>query len=383
MNFFNYHTFPSTSRHASDVAAQIFERKSAEHKSNVLENIYNKSSDDLWIESWLQQNNIYTAIPKLKRINVPLNAISIHNAKTSLRDCLLLLEKLSKVHSELEANVSTMSSIEWKQRTVEIGVLKDEFTKLMCKFDNPEVMRYLKTSVLTRKKKRQSHKKQKTLRRLQHTKELEDRNKLHKEIDHWLLSMHDELEKIKMEENMQKEADLVLSEVTKKKSDARKQLSLIIGLVKLRTVRENVAIQRGERPSLEDKKAFNITTEKLVKMWEASLKTYSTEEQGLKLMLEKNATEDSKAARLAKERKLVEEWKTVLFGSSHSISSTNPTYWALTAAERDMETFVAIRKSWDTFLVPPKNESGSKIPVGWVLPNFTPSQSWSQYLDWN
>lgn len=44
---------------------------------------------------------------------------------------------------------------------------------------------------------------------------------------------------------MQKDADLVLSEVTKKKSDARKHLSLISSLIKLRTVRENVSTQRG------------------------------------------------------------------------------------------------------------------------------------------
>lgn len=91
-----------------------------------------------------------------------------------------------------------------------------------------------------------------------------------------------------MEEAMQKDADSVLSEVTKKKSDARKQLSLIGALVKLRTVRDNVANHRGEKPSLEDKRAFSVTTEKLVKMWENSLQIYLKEEQGLRLMLGKS-----------------------------------------------------------------------------------------------
>lgn len=78
-------------------------------------------------------------------------------------------------------------------------------------------------------------------------------------------------------------------------------------------------------------------------MWESSLKTYMIEEQGLKLMLEKNATEDTKTAELAKERKLLEEWHTVFFGPRQIIPQDNATYWALTAAERDMETFIAIR----------------------------------------
>lgn len=56
---------------------------------------------------------------------------------------------------------------------------------------------------------------------------------------------------------MKKEADLVLGEVTKKKSDARKQLSLIASLIKLRSVREKTAQQKGENTSSEDRVVFN------------------------------------------------------------------------------------------------------------------------------
>lgn len=83
--------------------------------------------------------------------------------------------------------------------------------------------------------------------------------------------------------------------------------------------------------------------EKLIKMWESSLRTYTIEEHGLKLMLEKNANEDSKIARIAKERKLIDEWNTIFFGPKQIIPQENSIYWALTAAERDAETFIAIR----------------------------------------
>lgn len=59
---------------------------------------------------------------------------------------------------------------------------------------------------------------------------------------------------------MKKDADCVLAEVTKKKSDARKQLSLILALNKLRFVRDQFATQRGEKISAEDRDAFKITT---------------------------------------------------------------------------------------------------------------------------
>lgn len=61
---------------------------------------------------------------------------------------------------------------------------------------------------------------------------------------------------------MKKDADCVLAEVTKKKSDARKQLSLIVALNKLRNVRDQFATQRGEKVSAEDRHAFKITTGK-------------------------------------------------------------------------------------------------------------------------
>lgn len=83
--------------------------------------------------------------------------------------------------------------------------------------------------------------------------------------------------------------------------------------------------------------------EKLTKMWESSLRIYTIEEHGLKLMLEKNANEDSKIARINKERKLIDEWNRIFFGTKHAIPQENSIYWALTAAERDAETFTAIR----------------------------------------
>lgn len=381
MNFnYYFHSLPTTSRQASEVAAQIFQKQNLD-KSNILETIYNKSNDELWVESWLQQNNIYQPIPKLKKINVPPNAMTIHQAKLYIKDCLSLLQKLSKRQKELEENVTTISTAEWKEKTIEIGGIKDDFTKIMCIFQNAEVMKHLKISLKNRQKKRLNEKRKREFRIAKKDEETENRKKLHKEIYHWLSRKKEEVEKAKMEELMQKDADSVLSEVTKKKSEARKQLSLISALIKLRNVRENVATQRGEKALLEDRRAFNITTEKLIKMWENTLKVYLTEEQGLKLMLEKTQTEDSRQAKLKKEKRLVEKWKVVLFSQLHSMPSSHHTYWALTAAERDMDTFIAIRKSWDTFLVSPNNESGSKIPIGWILPDPNPSNEWSQYLD--
>lgn len=139
---------------------------------------------------------------------------------------------------------------------------------------------------------------------------------------------------------MKKEADSVLAEVTKKKSDARKELSLLAALIKLRNIREHMAVQRGENVSLEDRKAFAKVTEHLTRMWEKTQQIYAKEEQGLKIMLEQSAAEDSNTIRKEKEKKIADEWLDVLFGAKVVPSEA---YWALTAAEKNFETFVAVR----------------------------------------
>ncbi|XP_018565312.1 programmed cell death protein 7-like [Anoplophora glabripennis] len=347
-------------------------------RTNVFETLYSQSNDELWIDSWLQQNCVYRPIPKVK-INKG-NNLSINDAQKSLKECLGLLDKLAETQQNLQDNVASMSTTEWKQKTVEIGVIKDQFTRLMSKFENNEAIFALKRAVDKRKKKRLREKKKKGFWKQKLSEKYENRSKLHKSIDEWLRGMKEEVEKAKMEEDMQKDADCVLAEVTKKKSDARKQLSLVSSLTKLRSVRDQIAGQRGERVSLEDRQAFNVITEKLIRMWESSMKTYTIEEHGLRLMIEKTASEDSKTARLAKERKLLGEWYRIFFGLRQVIPQENQSYWALTAAERDTETFIAIRKSWDTFLVSPSNEMGSKIPFGWALPDAAASENWTKYL---
>ncbi|CAG9858037.1 unnamed protein product [Phyllotreta striolata] len=371
MNFLKYQNF---SNRNVNIEVPVL----MDPRTNVLQSIYNQTNDEIWIDSWLQQNNVYHPIPKIKVNKAGGSIVPINEAQSSLKECLMLLDKLTKTHQELESNVEIISSNDWKEKTVEIGQIKDQFTKIMSKFENGDAIFALKKTIDKRKKKRSNQKKNKEFKKRIEEEKIQIREKLHKSIDQWLTKKKEDDEKLKMEEDMQKDADCVLAEVTKKKSDARKQMALIGSLAKLRFIRHHMAVQRGEKPSLEDQNAFNITVVKLKDMWESSLKTYITEEQGLKLMLEKNATEDSRTAELAKERKLLEDWHTVFFGPRQIISQDNAIYWALTAAERDMETFIAIRKSWDTFLVSPANEMGSKIPVGWVLPSA--NESWANYL---
>ncbi|XP_018324249.1 programmed cell death protein 7 [Agrilus planipennis] len=350
---------------------------------NTVESTANKSEDQLWVDTWLSQ--IGKSVLNVQQVHTIDTAakvkvspkIPIHVAKSSLRSCLLIIERLQGMQENLKENAETMSSSEWKKKTLEIGILKDHFSKFISQFENPEAIAFLKSRVHKRRKKRLNQKSRKVMERESDIQEAEERQKLHKKIDQWLESKKEEVERTKADENMKKDADCVLAEVTKKKSDARKQLSLISALVKLRSVRESVAVQQGQKVSPEDGQAFSKTAEQLTKTWEDSLKLYMKEEQGLRCMLEQSAAEDTIAAQVANERRIIQEWETTLFGPK---VIPTPIYWGLTCADKSLETFIAIRKSWDTFLTKHEDSEGSKIPVGWVLPDEDAPESWKKYI---
>lgn len=329
-----------------------------------------RSDEEVWVEAWLKQigKAPVTQIKVTAKRSIPL-----HVAKHHLRNSLLILSKLQSKSDDLQKNVHTLTASEWEHKFAEINCLQNEYTALMSNIDDPDILQLLRKSVHNRKKKRQRQKRQKEERKSAATLERNEREKLHKDIDQWLLNMKEAVERTKTEEKMKKEADSVLSEVTKKKSDARKQLSLLTSLIKLRNIREHMAVQRGENVSLEDANAFAKVTEQLTKTWEKLLQVYTKEEQGLKVMLEQSATEDSNSIRLEKEKKTAAEWTDVLFGPRVVPSDA---YYALTAAERDFERFLDVRRGWDRFV----NEEGSRIPVGWVLPGADARDEWRKYV---
>lgn len=357
---------------------QYYYQNEAVASSLLLRNESNNGQQQ--VDAFISSLSLSSPVEKIKLAKKP--HLQIGQAKQCLRESLILLNQLEERQNELKSNVGTMESAIWKQKSVEIGQLKDEFTKLTAQFENDALVNELQRQVVKRRKKRKSQKRKRLFQQEVKELEIEKRLKLHKDIDNWLMSMKEATECCRMEANKKKDADCVLAEVTKKKSEAKKQLSLVEALVKLRSVRETVAQHRGEKTSIEDRVAFNITTDKLNKIWQDCMKTYNREEQSLRLMLEKNAQDDTQAAHRAKEQTLLEEWQEVLFGPKHLIPTNNPTYWALTAAERDLQTFIAIRKSWDTFLVNDSNDMGSKIPIGWVLPDDKTAveDEWNQYL---
>ncbi|XP_019868680.1 programmed cell death protein 7 [Aethina tumida] len=336
--------------------------------------VYN--SDELIIDSWLSS----TLISHKKRPKY-CKRITLHQVKEILQQCIIISDILKLESNKLSEQISSIDENTWRMKINKMKLLTKEHNSLISVLRDPNMMSYVKRLVDKTRKKRTNIKKRK-IRMAAEKQEEQIQSKIReKEIDQWLAGMKEKANKIKEEEKKKRDADCVLSEVIKKKLEARKQLSLIAALIKLRNVRTNKAQQEGTKLSLEDKQAFNITTEKLIKIWEDLFKKYSTEEQSLRSMLEKTASEDSKRALMKKHKQHYEEWKTALFGNTKIDQEDQILYWSLTAAECNMQTFIAVRRSWDTFLVDDSSKKGSKIPIGWVVPDKEPNVLWAKFLN--
>ncbi|GLV44316.1 hypothetical protein CBL_12388 [Carabus blaptoides fortunei] len=355
-NYANSSNIPMYAPHtpANYCRPMLYQQSDPRFKSNTsssahVNSIDQKSDDELWIETYLSKIgkinlSLHSNIEIISKKPTPAIAnkktLKIHVAKSLLHRCIKLLSGLEKLEKYLKENVATMSSAEWKQKTIEIGQQKDEFTALLSQFDDSSVLEQLRKTLNKRKKKRLSHKRKKVARREEYADMMKNRQLLHKSIDQWLENMQDNVERTKREEYLKKDADCVLSEVTKKKSDARKQLTILTALVKLRAVREKTALHRGEKISLEDSNAFKHNAERLQNMWENALKTYAIEEQQLRAMLEKNALDEIPAG-VSEERKITSEWERLLYGPKIIPCDA---YWGLTYTSQSNTT------TWSQFL---------------------------------
>lgn len=330
--------------------------------------------DQSWINNWLVQKSLTKKPPE--KPSSEDEKLTISGAQETLKKCCMILNRLKDFESDLKTNIDTISNMSWEQKLMEIDKQKAVLLNSLTSFDNAAMLTKLQKEIKKRKRKREYLKTKKIERRNQLTIVYNRRQQLHKSINQWLNEQKEQVEKVKRDEYLKRDADCVLSEVTKKKTDARRQLALLSSLIKLREVREKAASSRGEKNSLEDSNTFLTITERLKNMWQKALKSYTMEERGLRVMLDmKSKTTETKDD---KNKKIIKEWSLALFGPTFVPSDA---YWVLTCAERDLEIFIALRKSWDTFLTSPNNNQGSSIPIGWILPQNPSSQLWAKYLD--
>ncbi|XP_078047921.1 uncharacterized protein LOC144475674 [Augochlora pura] len=288
----------------------------------------------------------------------------IATTKDAITAAYKLNEKLKIICAELKNN-KDLSEEEWQEKINICETAKSEIMKLLEPIKDPNFLNHLKKHLERRKKKRLRERIKRDKWKHEKVMRMERRARLHAQIDSWIRKEQAVIEKEKQEENLRKDADMILSDIRGKRSDARKYLGLLQELQNLRNIKANIARARGEHLSLAADEAFHNIIAKLTEQWSAFDREYSIEEQGLKLMLKTDNEE-----RIEKQKKNVfDEWENVLFGKK---MLTNEQY------DIDFANFMSVRTAWDKYIS--TDGDALPIPVGWIMPEKPSSAAWQKCL---
>nr|XP_034176635.1 programmed cell death protein 7 [Osmia lignaria] len=323
-------------------------------------NIEKRQADKQEIEKFLaevgQSNNIDDQRSKCKKSKIA-------ETKNVMASVYKLNEKLKTICSELKNN-QNLTEEEWQEKMNVCNAAKEEIVELLKPITDPNFLSQLNKDLEKRKKKRLREKVKREKWKNEKLMRMENRERMHAQIDLWIRKKQAVIEKEKQEENLRKDADMILFDVRGKRNDARKYLGLLQELQNLRNIKANIARARGEHLSSAADEAFNNIIAKLSTQWSALDREYSIEEQGLKLML-KTDNEN----RIEKQKKNVfDEWEKVLFGRKITSDQYNT----------DLPNFIAVRTAWDKYIS--SDSDASPIPIGWVMPVKPSSAAWQKSL---
>lgn len=286
--------------------------------------------------------------------------VKVSVVRQKLVECYNLIKQLESLANCLHLTHKSLSEEEWNNYCEEATKIRAKLSDLMEEINNPSMVERIKRSVLVRKKKREYKK-----RKLKEWQEEKRESRLYSEqedrrINLWLDNMKDQVSRAKREEDIKREADLVLSDVSTNKAEAKRMLNLLNALAKLRAARAHTSSSITHN----DNNPFTQVIERLKKMWLDQFHGYKVEEAGLKVMLG-HAEEARTSQEAARTRSNLKAWHQAIFSTSQP---TQP---------QSFDELVQIRNDWDKFIC---GDNGSSIPVGWVLPSKPSSQHWAKLL---
>ncbi|KAK9507668.1 hypothetical protein O3M35_007474 [Rhynocoris fuscipes] len=334
----------------------------------------NKASTSPIVQSESLRKTLKDLFPQKdqsKRIKaIPFSNLNVTSIKKDFIKCATMIKEFERLLNLLQVFKKTLSDEDWSKRCEEIKTIEEDISNLLKKYEDEEY--YLSVQrVVKRCNKKRLYRKRKT-KEWQEMKKIRQasREREHRRIDMWLEKMKDQVEKSRRQEQVKREADLVLSEVTSKKAEAKRFINLFNTLIKLRNARVQQLKSSGEFVSDSEIKTFTQVIDNLKKLWMDHLKECNIEEQGLRVML--NDAEVERVNVEAKVNKQIcKKWNEVLFGES-----TEENIWQ----PNSLDELIAIRFEWDRFISSSNACLASKIPIGWIVPSEPSSTDWSKFL---
>ncbi|XP_012281757.1 programmed cell death protein 7 [Orussus abietinus] len=319
-----------------------------------------RENDEEVLEKFVEE---IASTDKISYKDKKVSQLKISEAKTALITTHRLCNKLKSIHSKLKDG--ELSGTEWKEKLKECKEIKGTISELLEKLKDPEFNGNLVKALKMRKKKRLREKRKRAKNKVEKAFITERRVRLHTEADMWIKNKQDIIEREKQEDNMRKDADIILADVRGKRNDAKRFLGLLQELQNLRKVKANIARARGEHLSSAADETFSNIIVRLIEQWTALDRDYSLEEQGLKLMVKA----DNELKIEKQTRSTFKEWEHAIFGKK---------YPSFDFSQKDLNAFITLRKAWDTYVR--YDGEGSPIPVGWIMPDVPSSAAWQKYL---
>ncbi|KAK0088224.1 hypothetical protein PV325_012758 [Microctonus aethiopoides] len=322
-----------------------------------------RKKDTKFFENFINEHT--NAVNVKSKTIIKSKRLGISQTRTLLASIKKHNVDLKDLTSVLEVEKNNLSEFEWQEKVEKCNIIKAEIIKLLTVLQESEKICKFSKLIEKRRKKRQREKKSRAKWKAIKIANDERRCRLHAEADTWIREKQAVIEREKQEENLRKDADMVLSDIRSKRSDAKKCLALLNELQNLRKVKANNARARGEKLSAAADESFENIIAGLTAEWTKLNREYSIEEQGLKLMLK---TDNEKIIEKQKKNSF-DEWEIAIFGRRLP---------PVDSARKDFNNLVIARFAWDKYIN--YHGYGSRIPIGWVMPESPSSAAWQKLL---
>lgn len=232
-----------------------YNRTEVENNCSVID-VNQRMRDTEFINNFIDENYDLKLDKKLNNVRDSNKRIGITQIKSLLSSINKLNSNLKNTISQLEKDKTNLEVNEWNEKLKQCWKIKVEIENLSLTLHNNDVICKLKELINKRKKKRI---REKNLRLKWKAKKSQDNEKIaqsHSAVDAWIRDKLDVIQREKQEKDLRKDADMVLSDIRGKRSDARKYLSLLNELKNLRKVKSANARARGEKLSIAADQSF-------------------------------------------------------------------------------------------------------------------------------
>lgn len=279
-------------------------------------------------------------------------AVSITDLRSELHELIEEVEHLKTNKEVLEKEIASKPESEWDTNLEQLELVRQSIDSKLMRLNDSDQLKLLGKKLHVRRKKRAWLKRRNNTLKQEREEAIQNRVKLHAQIDQW---QREQLKLVEKEKQSQQEMDYAshfLADVHRRKAACKRHLA------KFERMMERTTLDKDMQSEIDE----------LRRAWTTKLTDCVKEEKRLKDVLARKSAANY-------QRRVENEWNKALFGDAIPKKFEHP----LLGADRNREVLIEIRRDWDACLVDQDDAEGSAIPLGWVLPQANPSSNWAKY----